>query len=254
MPGEPIIDCHVHPDPVDLPSGLLAEGARLGVTQFIVAALGRTWEYEPSHAHCVQGNRDALALMERHRGMVLGWAYVNPRFGDEAEAEIRWCVEEAGFVGIKLWVAALASERCVARVIDLSVELRVPVLMHAWHKATGNLPFESTPGMVADLARAKPGARIIMAHMGGDWQLGTRAAQASPALVDTSGSIVENGMVEEAVARLGSDRVLFGSDATGVDLATALAKVEAAEITHAARRRILHDNIRELRDWRGPSA
>ena len=27
MPGEPIIDCHVHPDPVDLPSGLLAEGA-----------------------------------------------------------------------------------------------------------------------------------------------------------------------------------------------------------------------------------
>ncbi len=254
MPDEPIIDCHVHPDPVDLPEGLIREANRLGVTQLIVASLGRSWDYEPSHEHCVRGNRDTLALVDRYGGMVLGWAYVNPRFEDEAEAEVRWCVEEAGFVGIKLWVSALASESCVGRMIDLSVELRVPVLMHAWHKATGNLPLESTPQMLAGLAQAKPRARIIMAHVGGDWQLGSRAAEGSPLLVDTSGSIVENGMIEETVARLGAHRVLFGSDAAGVDLATALAKITAAEIPHEARRRILYDNVVELLSWRRQAA
>ncbi|HOS95125.1 MAG TPA: hypothetical protein PLQ54_17555, partial [Armatimonadota bacterium] len=79
MPDEPIIDCHVHPDPVDLPEGLIREANRLGVTQLIVASLGRSWDYEPSHEHCVRGNRDTLALVDRYGGMVLGWAYVNPR-------------------------------------------------------------------------------------------------------------------------------------------------------------------------------
>jgi hypothetical protein len=56
--------------------------------------------------------------------------------------------------------------------------------------------------------------------------------------------------VEETVARLGAGKVLFGSDADGVDLATTIAKVTAAEIPAEAKRQILYGNIRELLEWR----
>jgi predicted TIM-barrel fold metal-dependent hydrolase len=249
----PIIDCHVHLVGAELPDALVAEARRLGVTQMMVASLGRTWDYEPSHAHCVQANRDTLRVMAQLPELVLGWAYVNPRFEDEAEEEIRWCIEGNAFSGVKLWTAAHATEPCVSRIIDLAVELRVPVLMHAWHKATGNLRFESTPQMIAELSRAKPEAMIIMAHIGGDWELGSRALENVAASVDTSGSIVEQGIVEESVARLGARRVIFGSDADGVELGVALAKVTAAEIPEEDRAAILCGNMQAMLVARGCS-
>jgi len=53
-------------------------------------------------------------------------------------------------------------------------------------------------------------------------------------------------MVEQAVAELGAKRVIFGSDAHGVDLPAALGKVLDAEITPAQRRQVLGGNMADL--------
>jgi hypothetical protein len=83
--------------------------------------------------------------------------------------------------------------------------------------------------------------------MGGQWQRGIKAAQGVPNLrVDTSGSIIELGMIEEAVEKLGPERVVFGSDAAGVDLPVAFWKVAGADVSPQAKRLILGDNMRGL--------
>jgi len=130
--------------------------------------------------------------------------------------------------------------------VEYAIARDVPVLLHAWWKATGNLANESAPEDVAELARLYPQAKLIMAHLGGDWQRGVAALSDTTACVDTSGSIVERGMIERAVKRLGADRVIFGSDSAGGALAVAYAKVTGAQISDEDKQKVLGDNFVRL--------
>jgi len=132
-------------------------------------------------------------------------------------------------------------------VMEKAESLGIPVLQHAWFKITGCIPGESTPVDVVALARGFPGVTIIMAHIGGDWQRGIKAVRDLPnVLVDTSGSIVDCGMIEEAVAELGAKRILFGTDLPDIDFWTNLGKIDGAEITAEQRSLILHGNASRL--------
>ena len=65
-------------------------------------------------------------------------------------------------------------------------------------------------------------------------------------VVDTSGAAPEAGLVEYAVAQLGAERVLYGSDAPIRDFGVALARITGTQLDARAQRKILHDNARAL--------
>lgn len=88
-------------------------------------------------------------------------------YPQEAVTEINRCVGKKRMYGIKLWVARRATDPGLNPILEKAVELDVLVLQHAWIKTTGNLPGESFPEDVADLANRHPQARIIMAHLNG---------------------------------------------------------------------------------------
>lgn len=246
-----IIDCHVHLQGSGIEPELVELAAQLRVDRLCVSSLGRSWSYEPTPEVFVQANDDVAETMRRHPDFALGFCYVNPVFAEESLAEMRRCIEEIGMVGVKLWVATYANDPRVFPLVEKAIEYGVPVLQHAWHKATGNLPHESDPVHVAELAHRYPTAEIIMAHIGGDWERGIEAIKDCPnVVVDTSGSLMDMGMIEHAVEELGGGRVLFGSDAHGVDLSAALGKVLDAEISETDRMRILGGNIQALLERR----
>src|SRR5581483_4807937 len=92
-------------------------------------------------------------------------------------------------VGVKLWVAKRCSAQELDPIIARATELKAPILQHTWLKATGNLPGESTPQDLVELAGRHPKAALICGHTGGDWELGLRVVRASPSLVvETGGS------------------------------------------------------------------
>jgi predicted TIM-barrel fold metal-dependent hydrolase len=127
------------------------------------------------------------------------------------------------------------------------VALDVPVLQHAWEKTTGNLPGESTPADVAELARRHPRARIIMAHLNGAGLRGIEAIVDCPnVVVDTSGGDPQSGIVEVAVAALGPSRVVYGSDAPIRHFGVSLGKVLGAELPDAVKRDLLWNNAARL--------
>jgi hypothetical protein len=223
----------------------MRQAERLGVERLVVSCLG-SMAYEPPHEECQQANRVVRRLTLEYPGLVLGLAYVNPCHA-EAVAEFERCITEWGFIGLKLWVACRVTDERVRPLLEKAQQLRVPVLHHAWHKITGNLPHESFPHDVARAAADFPEVRFVMAHIGGDWLRGIRAIRRQPNVsVDTSGSIVEQGMIETAVKELGARRVLFGSDAHGADLAVNLAKIMGAQIPLRARRLVLGANFARL--------
>jgi predicted TIM-barrel fold metal-dependent hydrolase len=251
-----VIDVHVHPLPAsagrsgDLRAAadsLIASADRVGVTKMVLSNLGRTWNTSPPPAAFRAANDDNLRVRDLAPDRFLAFCYVNPAHPDESLAELDRCVGREGMVGVKLWVAVRASDPRVRRVAARAVELDVPVLQHVWNKAGGNEPGESTPDDVADLARAVPHCRLIMGHLNGGGLRGIEAVADLPGVsVETGGSEPETGVVEAAVRRLGTRRVIFGSDATGRHFGTQLAKVTGAGLSVKAQRRILWDNLARL--------
>jgi predicted TIM-barrel fold metal-dependent hydrolase len=254
-PPGPVIDVHVHPLPVRGRNATLREAAdflienadRAGVSRMNLMNIGRVWKTNPTPDEFRRDNDDALRIRELAPDRFIAFCYVNPEYPDESLAELDRCIARAEMVGVKLWVAVKASDPRVRRVVEKTVELDVPVLQHIWIKAGGNSPGESSPADVAHLARAVPHARIIMGHLNGGGLRGIEAVADLPNVsVETGGSDPERGIVEAAVRRLGTRRVRFGSVATGRHFGTQLAKVVGADLSRAAQRRILWDNLARL--------
>jgi len=244
IPGDKLIDLHAH-----LWHGREDENARelleeAGVFGAEYVAISHISVVNPSREQVRQGNDHVARWVKQSGGLFRGQAILNPRHGKGALDELRRCFEESGMRMVKLWVAVRCTDRRVFPIIERCIDLNLPVLQHAFHKATGNMPDESTALDVAELARRYPEARIVMAHIAGDYTFGAWAIRDAPNVwTDISGSYCEAGMVETAVRELGASRVVFGTD-NGI--AFNLGKVQDARISHAEKRRILYENAKEL--------
>jgi hypothetical protein len=257
LPNGPVLDIHVHPVQCFGPYAVasvqedvrwLTESAqRSGVTKMCIFSLYPSTPYEPTPDQCRQANDYVLTMRDVAPEIFLPFCYVTPAYPDEAVAEIDRCVRGEQMAGIKLWVARRATDPGLNPIMDQAVQLDVPVLQHAWLKTTGNLPGESTPADVADLARRHPDAQIIMAHLNGAGLRGLEALVDVPnVVVDISGGDPETGMVETAVARLGMDRVVYGSDAPIRHFGVTMNKVLGADISADVKQAILWDNAARI--------
>ena len=263
IPRGPVIDIHVHPvgdmayygisSPAEDAQRMVEAGRRVGIVKFCVSSLGPGYPLDPDMDLCRRANEYVLRLRDQAPEAILPFCYVILEQVDEAIREIERCVGANQMVGIKLWVSRRAADPALDPVMELAGRYGIPVLQHAWLKTTGNLPGESTPADVAHLARRHPGVLIIMAHLNGANPRGLEAVRNCPnVIVDTSGGDPESGMVELAAARLGPERVIFGSDAPGRHFGVSLAKVLGAQVSAAEKQAICWDNaVRLLPPWTG---
>lgn len=248
-----LIDAHAHlswrspgSDWEARDDGLIDAADRLGIDQLCCSILTPS---RPSDPDGFRKANDWLAEgMARYPGRVLGYCYVNPGWGREALAEIRRRIEDDDFIGVKLYNEYFANEPVVFPVVELCIELGVPILHHAGHShyyVTAQ-PRMSDGGMIGELANRYPEAMLICGHVGGggDWEWTIKALREAPQLyADTSGSVIDEGMIEKAVAALGADRLLFACDMT---MGGGVGKVLAADITEHDREAVFSGNMRRL--------
>ncbi len=249
-----IWDLHAHLSGVD---GATPE-ARLGrllryADRFDIERLcvfmGMDWSYEPAPDKFRQENDEILRALRAFPDRALGFVYLNPRHLQASLDELNRCVRDGPMVGVKLWVAEHCDHPSLDPLVDRARELRAPVFQHTWIKITGNLPGESTPMELAQLAARHPDATFFCGHSGGDWEIGLRAIRPHANIhADLGGGDPTAGFTEMAVRELGADRVVYGSDVGGRSFASQLAKVLGAEITEDARQKILGGNLRRLLD------
>ena len=251
-----VIDCHAHLQHRSRSNWeaedrkLIDAADRLGIDQLCCSIL------TPRRPATAEGFRECNGWvrdgMKRHPGRVLGYCYVNPGCKDEALDEIRRRVGDEGFIGIKLYNEYFCTDPIVFPVVELAIELGVPILQHAGHMHyfVEEQPRISDGGHLAELARRYPEAKLICAHIcgGGDWEWTIKALRHAPTVfLDTSGSVTDEGVVDMAARVLGVDRLLFGCDRS---MSSAVGRIRAADLGAAEKARIMGGNMERLLEGR----
>ncbi len=156
---------------------------------------------------------DQIALLAKHNPRrIFGIASINPHQDrDSYFAELGRCVNDLGFVGVKMHTIGHAVNPAGVdgtTVFESAKELGIPVMVH-----TGpGIPFAAPSSLVSQLKRF-PEVPVVMAHGGYSMFAGEAIAVASTfpqVSLEISGSGLLN--VGAMVSNLGADRVMFGAD------------------------------------------
>ena len=255
----PVIDAHAHMfhrsrgNWKEMDRRLVEAADKLGIDQLCCSIL--TPKKPATAKGFVECNRWMADCMKRFPGRVLGYCYVNPTHAKESLEDIRRCVEGRGFMGVKLYNEHLATDKALFPIVELAIELRVPILQHAGHmhfflKSQPNI---SDGSHIAELARRYPEAMLICAHVGGggDWEWQIKSLRNAPSVyLDTSGSIIDEGMVEMCVDVLCADRVLFACDNS---MTAGMGKFIGAELSAADRLKLQGLNMQKILNKREQS-
>jgi predicted TIM-barrel fold metal-dependent hydrolase len=207
-----IVDVHVHlgHDVVydhayveqDLLPARDTHGVHVGVVQpFVVPPL-----HEPQ-----RGIHDQIyALTQEHQGRFYGMASLNPHCGEEFyRVEMRRCILELGFLGLKLHPVAHAANpnsRDGRMAFEVAHELKVPIMVH-----TGTDNF-AAPMRLFYLAREFKDNPLVMAHAGGGWYPDALlvAKENDNVFLDTSWC--PERWCQRLVRELGASRLMLATD------------------------------------------
>ena len=239
----PLIDAHAHfytaasgrADWNDLNAARFRAGERIGITYHVASVLGSygfsSPTYFPSPADVSAGNDVMLEIAAHEQRRVRMYVTVNPNYTDHAVKDIERCVAR-GAIGVKLLASRRADDPLLDPIAELAGERHLPVLHHIWQHRRREWPSQeiSDGADLARLAARHPRTNFILAHIGG----GGDYAHTFPAVVDSpnifpdlSGSGVDRGMLDDAIASLGASRLLWACDLT---IETGLAKLRALEV------------------------
>ena len=252
-----VIDCHAHlahhsaSDYLEKDRKLIEAADKLGIDRLCCSIL------TPRRPATAEGFKEcnawAAEAVKRFPDRLLAYCYVNPTHSKEALAEIRHYAGDCGFMGIKLYNENFCTDEIVAPIVELAVELRVPILHHAGHSHyfVESQPFMSDGGRLAELSARYPEARLICAHVagGGDWEWTIKALRHAPGVfLDTSGSVIDEGMIEMAARVLGPKRLLFGCD---MSMTAGVGKMRGANLAPEDKRQIMGLGMKQILDLRG---
>jgi len=234
----PIIDSHAllgHENHLSLEADeLLRRMDANGITAAAVRAVGAELAVDNA-----AGNDRVLKASPR----ILGWATVNPWFGDRALDEMKRCrdLSAAGLFLHPSRQGFMPVEPIAGPVLDLAAESGWPVMFH-----TGTF-VQSDVLAVVEVARRYPDTSFV-AGFGGYtdmwFELPLLFGEAPNLLLDAS--MIWGDAILEIVNTHGAERVLFGSGEPRNRYAVALKTLGRLELSDDQRRAILSDNAKRL--------
>ena len=251
QPHHRVVDVHAHLGPYSLfhipdpdAATMVSVMDRTG-TEVTVVAANRAIQQD---AHL--GNTQALAAVDAHPGRISAYAVVNP--WQDPERELERLAGDERFVGIKvhptLHKYPVTGSRYAA-VWAFAEETGCPVLSHSEHRSAYD-----APSLFEAVAAEYPRAQVILGHAGitpaGVDEAIETAARFESLWLEVCGSQMTGPLIQAMIERVGSRRVLFGSDFPFIDQRMSLGRVVCAPLTDGQRQDVLSGNARRLFRWR----
>jgi predicted TIM-barrel fold metal-dependent hydrolase len=178
-------------------------------------------------------------------GIVSGLCYVNPRLGDGTLELVKYFLSKTGFCGINLNPHKDAYEAN-----DLAL---LQGVMHEVDRAGMAAMIDSgyqgwsNPLLIGELAAVYPGVPVVITHMGTHrfiQETISVALEFSSVHLDTSGAPPSD--IETALAAIGPDRIIFGSDAPWGSIAEQLRLITKCVVDDEDRDLVLSTNARRI--------
>jgi predicted TIM-barrel fold metal-dependent hydrolase len=247
LEGVTVVDghCHLGPhagfyQPANDAAGLVRTMDRIGIAQACVfPTLGVMLDAR-------RGNDLALVAGRAFPGRLLPYAVVDPRRTQaETEAELTRCFA-AGARGVKLHTQVTAYPFAgpgYEPAFAFASRHRLPVISHG----TGS------PEVLRRVARAHPGAHLVVAHAGASAppaetaeSVHRVAAEEPNVYLDLASSVARFGAFAAAVALVGPAKLLYGSDMPWMCASYQIGRVLLAPIAEESKRRILGGTLSAL--------
>ena len=192
-------------------------------------------------------NEITLNAVKQYPDKLVGLVWINPYDGHKAVKHIDRAINRWGFKGIKmhpLLDAYLPDQDIVYPIMDQARKHRIPLLFHCGH------PPWSLPWHFGNLADVYPDTTIILGHMGHGHIVYINAAievakKHENIILETS-AMPMHSKIREAVAKVGVDRVMYGSDTPFGHPAFEVKKVEVAGLTKKQLHLVLEENARKI--------
>ena len=246
VPAEGIIDCHGHLGHwhnflVPMPEGdqMLAMMDRCRIREVWISAHLSIGPDAPA------GNRLVAELARAHPGRIRGYAVVNPNYPAIAVSEMERAFDELGLEALKIHPSTHdypVNGPHYRPVFEFAARRGTFVLTHTWGGTR-----TCSPSMLREVCLDFPEVPIIVGHSGGPeegLQEALDLAEEFPnAHLDLTGCSHEWGRVERMVARIGDERILFGSDLPFLDPRPAIGVVAGSKLSAGSKQRIFRDNM-----------
>jgi len=237
-----IIDAHCHAGTGD---GLMGPwDTRAPLDKYLrwafEAGIDRTVLLAAFHSDYSVANRELAHIIARRPDRFYGFAFVHPaRDRGGVRTLVQTAVERYGFVGIKVhrYDARITREIC-----EVARAFRLPVLYDVMGEVS----------VCELLAQEYPDVNFIIPHLGSfadDWRaqlaLIDHLARHPNIYTDTAG-VRRFDLLEQAVARAGPHKILFGSDGPWLHPGVELEKIYALKLTERDEQLVLGRNFLTL--------
>lgn len=237
-----IIDAHAHLGHLstfDIQGGdiddLIHTMDRIGIDQIAIAPhLGLKFDSQRSNDY-------TAAAMEKYPTRIIGMATLNPNRPWEIKNELIRCFDQLGMSVIKLHPseANCPMDRSEYQyVYDFASERSLPILNHDWESVS----------RLEKLSQKYPNINFLQAHNGGNWNCHYEdpyfelVRECGNVYFDICASPISYNSLELLLEKLGTDHVVFGTDAPFLNFAYGLGKVLYANITDEIKQKIFSKN------------
>ncbi|MCO5220358.1 MAG: amidohydrolase family protein [Thermomicrobiales bacterium] len=251
------IDAHGHFGPYDRGLGtrvdrfmsanaadVVQRGLDCGIEITVVSAIHGLIPYR---GNPIRGNNDAAEAVSTNAALRF-WTIIDPRVPETYDQSDR-LLDHPACCGIKVHPHAHQFEirEHGPAIFAFAAERNAVVLTHSGD--IGSYPEDFVP-----FADRYPNVKLILAHLGNsdDGSVSRQVeaierARNGNLYVDTSSArSMFAGLIEWAVARIGFDRILFGTDTPLYWAGAQKGRIETAEIGEDAKRAILSENAASL--------
>ena len=201
--------------------------------------------------HCAISSLDygierTLAMLKKHEGFLYAYLVFNPNHPVKSLEVIKEYASHKQIAGVKIhpsWHMCYPDDAKYKKFWEYADANETVVLTHSWNPNVSNKAQKfSDPVFFEKIARNHPGLKIILAHAGGRGEYLYKVIdliEKNPNLyADFAGDIFEPYLVSEYVKRIGSGKLLFGTDLPWIDLRYYLSNILNAEITDKDRQNI----------------
>ena len=186
-------------------------------------------------------NLELSQSIKNHKDKLIPFAWLDPRIEDSSET-LELLVEKHGFKGLKLHPLLngyYLSNEVVFPLIEKSIELSIPVLIHTGYGVLGDV------NLVSVIAKAYTDARLVIGHMIEPDCINV-AKRHENVFLETSDA-PHLKVIEKAVKVVGAEKILYGTDYPFCDsIKSEISKIKLADIKDEEKELILSGNATRL--------
>ena len=199
------------------------------------------------------GNDLAFEACRRHPDILRMYVGINPNKPEAIRRDLdrfdKWQPFAIGLKFLADYHNVKVTDPAYRYALDFAAERKLPVLNHTW----GNAACDGAEVMYEVIQRY-PGIKFFLGHsIFGDWDGAERCVKESAGNVYLELTAIpgERGIIEDLVRRVGSERLLYGTDLPWFDEYQAVGGVISADITEDDMRNILYRNAENIfgKDW-----